>query len=539
MNLDSNDPNLDLELQDAAGNVLASSNGASNLEHLAYYIQNDGTYFIHCYYVGFAAVNAGDYWLDVASTPTVMDEVENNDDLSGANSITFPLNDFNGHCGGPIGYDGDSDDYFTFDAAEGDVLSLTMAGTDSNYDLNLFLLDGSGAQLASSNNVGPNETINYEFQAGDTGPFYLHVHAVDNSGFYALNGTCGPALWDTHVIDDSTSSILGTWSVLSYTGGHPGCFYMDGDNADVYFAYSDDADGMGTWTVYPVDVSPSDVGYFMSGGEMNGYPAVAYADMTLGGIKFAVCSTADGSGKWNVSFVDNEGANDPSIAFVNGYPAVAYEGGSETLFYATNDQHDGTGGWARYPVETGNGSYYTGLVELISHKPGITYDAYEDNEIHYATCDASNGSGTWTVKVVDTTAMFAYPNLSATLVQGYPAVAYWDSSSNPRYAVNSAFDGTGSWTAVPVSTSNMPPDMSYMSLAVIDGYPALYYHDDNYDIHYAKSASLDGTGTWLDNVVILQSECRSNSSLGWVNSKPAGVFMDENDTWVGFATPSV
>jgi hypothetical protein len=498
----------------------------------------DGTYYIHCYFTGFALTNSADYWIDLTITPDPMDEVENNDSPApgAANPITFPLTDWDGHCGGPVGYDGDNDDYFTFDAAEGDLLSISMAGTDNSYDLDLKLLDGSGSLLTYSDNSGPNESISYLFSAGDIGPYYVYVQEYDESGFYWLNGTCGPPVfWDTNVIDDTTSMTLGEFSSLTYTNGYPGCFYSDSDNGDIYFALSNDADGMGAWTPYLVDPSPAILGFGLNGGVLNGYPAVAYLDSTNNCIKFAMSVNAFGSDTWNVSVVDDTGMYDPSIAYINWAPAVAYEGASETLYYAVNSQSDGSGTWTKYPIETGAGSYYTSLIRLLNGNPGIFYDAYNDSEIHFATCDTPDGSGTWTVTVVDTTGMFQYPNTSGTVVQGYPAVAYRDSGDLLRYAINSSTDGDGSWTTVSVSSRTLPDDIS---LTVIEGYPAIIYHDDNYDIYYAVSAETDGTGAWSDSLVVPQGEIGSNSSLGYVYNKPACVYMDENDNWVGFATPA-
>jgi hypothetical protein len=535
MDLASDDPDLDLEIQDSDGNVLASSYGITNQEHLVCYIQTGGTYYIRCFYDGSATNSAGDYWLDISSTIITMDEVESNDSLVAANELTFPLADFNGHCGTPAGYDGDIADYFTFDAAEGDFLSLSMVGTDDSYNLDLELLDGTAARLATSWNSGPNEVINYQFEAGDTGPFYLQVAANSNRGFYTLNGTCVPlVLWDTNVIDDATSAGLGQYSALTVTGGYPGCFYTDLVNFDLYFAYSDSVDGMGTWTVYPVDVTPDDVGLIMNGGVINGYPAVVYTGSMSGIIKFAICSTADGSGTWNISEVDYEGMYDPSIAQVNGLPAVAYEDGNSFLFYAANDAADGSGTWTSFPVEEMSGASYTSLIELPNGNPGISYDAYIFDEIRFASCDAPDGGGAWTVTTIDSAGMFSYPNTSAAVVQGFPAVAYYDTSSYLRYAINSAADGTGSWTTVPVSYRTIT---LYLSLAVIDGYPAIYYHDSNYDMYYAESVELDGDGAWTEQPIIMQAIGGSNRSLGWVNSKPAGIFMDYANNWVGFATP--
>ena len=531
MNLASDDPDLDVEVLDEAFTVLGGSYGSSDIESFSRLLFTPGTYYIHCFAVGYTLNEAGDYWLDLALSPASFDEVEDNDAANeDANDITLPLSGFSGHCGGPIGYDGDSDDYFEFNAAEGDSIYLTMSGIDDSYDLDLYLLDSEGDTLASSDASGPNEALSHLFTSADLAPYYINVTAYLGSGTYELN-TSQP--WDAYVIDDTTGSNLGNWSVLTYTGGHPGCFYLDYDNYNVYFAYSDTAEGTGTWTVYPVDTSGS-VGEWMSGGSIGGCPVAVYTDSSAG-VKFAICETQDGSGTWNISDVDVNGEYDPSVTVINGYPAVAYEGSGESLMYAMNDAADGTGTWTPYEVDSGSGAYYTSIVELPNGYPGVFYNAYNSDEVRFATCDAFDGSGTWSFS----SALWSdtYPSTSCAIVDGRPAVACIDTNESPYFVINSLADGSGTWHEYEIA--DFDTNWSYLSLAVLDGVPSVIFHDDYAGgIYFAQSALATGEGGWHYSPILSDEHVGSNHSLGWVNGKPACVFYQYTDHYVGFATPS-
>ncbi len=531
MNLASDDPNLNVEVLDSAFTVLRGSYGTTAVESFSQLLFTPGTYYIHCNAAGYTANEAGDYWLDLTLAPVSFDEVEDNDAADEtANDITLPLVGFNGHCGGPIGYDGDSDDYFAFTASEGDTVSFTMTGTDGSYDLDLFLYDDEGDTLESSENGGPNEALSHTFTAADVAPYYLRVYAYNGSGMYELNSR---QPWDTYVIDDLTSANLGNWSALTYTGGHPGCFYMDRENYNVYFAYSDASDGTGTWTIYPVDTSGS-VGEWLSAGVIGGCPAVVYLDSTAG-IVCAICSTPDGSGTWNVSDVDVNGVYDPSITELDGYPAVAYEGPSESLWYSRNSAIDGSGTWTSYEVESGFGAFYTSIVELPNGLPGIFYNAYISEEVRFATCDTLDGSGTWTTSTVFESD--AYPSTSCAIVDGRPAVACIDEYESPYFVINSAADGSGTWSSYMIA--DFDTNWSYLSLAVLDGTPSLIFNDgDAGGIYFAQSTLTTGEGGWNYWPILGNEHIRSNRALGWVNNKPACVFYHYDDLWVGFATPS-
>jgi len=72
----------------------------------------------------------------------------------------------------------------------------------------------------------------------------------------------------------------------------------------------------------PASVSVVDHGNFSSQVVVAGNPAIAY--LSAGALKFARNAAADGSGAWTAVTVDAAGAQFPSLAVVEGTPAIAY-----------------------------------------------------------------------------------------------------------------------------------------------------------------------------------------------------------------------
>ena len=534
--LETDDPNIDVELQDSAGSVLASSNGLSDYEEIWYILSASDTYYIRCNFAGYAVTNSGDYWLDVDVTPFQMSEVENNDDKSQANPIVFPLWEFGGHCGGPGGYDGDSDDYFVFDADVNNRISVMLDQTDDSYDLDFFLFDESGHELASSEDTTGHEEFEYIFLPDDIGPFYLEVIAYDGSGFYEINGFVEPSpCWDETVIDDTTSGDLGSYSALVDAEGHPASFYYDGVNAGLRFAYSEQEDGSGNWNSYVCDTW-SNVGSHLSAAMINGLPAVTYLDDGAGGVKFAICDSADGSGNWSSLNIDVNGNRGCSVAAVNGYPAIAYGSDSGDVYFAINGDIYGGGSWYVFQVTSdAPGAYSTSIIELSNGLPGIVYDATDNGELRFATCDSWDGSGTWSTAVVTTT--FDSTSVSAALVAGNPAfAAVW--SDRPTFFRNSSADGLGGWVGYFASSHEAVPNGN-VSMAVGSwGWPRILFEDNYGYLYYTISVAENGQGEWLIRPMRTSGSVGSNRSLGYVAGNLGCVFYDSDGGWVGFARPS-
>ena len=121
------------------------------------------------------------------------DELEDNDTTAQANAFpAFPFNGFYGSSGsgtGYPGYDGDGIDYFSFSASLGQTVDLLMTLPPIHGDIDIKLYDSDGDELAHSTGTGATEHISYQFQAGDTAPFFLDVYKYSGFSDYSLDGS--------------------------------------------------------------------------------------------------------------------------------------------------------------------------------------------------------------------------------------------------------------------------------------------------------------------------------------------------------------
>ena len=56
-------------------------------------------------------------------------------------------------------------------------------------DIEIKLYDSDGDELAHSTGTGATEHISYQFQAGDTAPFFLDVYKYSGFSDYSLDGS--------------------------------------------------------------------------------------------------------------------------------------------------------------------------------------------------------------------------------------------------------------------------------------------------------------------------------------------------------------
>lgn len=110
---------------------------------------------------------------------------------------------------------------------------------------------------------------------------------------------------------------------------------------------------------------------------------------------------------------------------------------------------------------------------------------------------------------------------SLALVNGYPAIAYYDYvTREPAYV--RASDSQGLTWGTPSLIVNDSLDCgTYVSLAVINGVPAVaYYSDDHSAPFYAQALDSDGAA-WGTPIVIESSAGAKSMSLAEVNMRPA------------------
>jgi hypothetical protein len=254
------------------------------------------------------------------------------------------------------------------------------------------------------------------------------------SGFlnFAYNSVIdATGLWESLVVDNAANFIGQYASMAISSNDKPMIAYYDSTNDDLKFAYSARNDGTGLWTVGTIDTG-GDVGQYASLAVMaDGFPAVAYYDVTGGNLKFARNNTVNGSGTWTTTTVvntDDIGQYASLATLAANVPGIAYyDVTNADLKFARNAAADGSGAWTITTIDsTGNVGQYASLVVLPSGFPAVAYYDATNGALKYAVNDTTDGSGTWTLTTVDDTGdVGQYASLNV-LGDGSPGIAYYD-----------------------------------------------------------------------------------------------------------------
>ena len=166
------DGNIDLELIDASGNVLATSDSTTDNERIDFTVSSSGVYFLRLFSDSYTGNSYSLSWL--------LDDVfEPNDSIMEATPATTNTS----YTG--VQFD---DDWFQISVAAGfERVTANLAFAHADGDINLELVDASGNVLATSESTSDNEQI--VFTVSTAGTYYLRVFdAGSGSGnTYALS----------------------------------------------------------------------------------------------------------------------------------------------------------------------------------------------------------------------------------------------------------------------------------------------------------------------------------------------------------------
>jgi hypothetical protein len=411
--------------------------------------------------------------------------------------------------------------------------------------LALFMIASAAAQTITTQTVDTGtlgrvgRNTSHAVIAGN--PAIIYADFVKNHLLFSRNTAAdGSGSWIKTKITsyDSYTNGLGVADshVLKTVAGNPAVAFSG--HSGLKFARCTTADGSGPWTVYNTGLVTSCANLEV----VDGNPALT-AIGDNGELLFARCTTSDGSGAWTTVVVDvDEISNAVSLSMVAGKPAIAYrtqttyvdlgEGGYYLgdLRYAVCTTVDGLGTWTSYVVESEvNAGGQLSLAE-VDGKPAIGFSDQTDYDLRYARCENADGSGEWILTSVDAAGTTgAYPSLM--VVDGKPAIAYqYGTGGDLRYARNASADGSGAWTVTNAHTTGITG--SWASLAVVDGKPAISFHySTGYDLMWARNALADGSGAWA--VVTADNAANSGrvgefSQMAIVSGKPMSIYQD---TW--------
>jgi hypothetical protein len=506
-------------------------------------------------------------------------ETEDNDAYEQANALPplpFPPPTVRGSLGalpGYDGYDGDSTDWYTFSAPEAGLLRVT---------LDLQSINGSSPfTLDFYRNDAPNPPLRFAgFDAQDdfsgflylpaAGAYWVQAYSVDRVGDYLLAFDFTPlSLYETEDNDvvqqaNALPSLPVGWGdvycSVGYTAnpdGNQGEIVYDGDSDD-WFSFSVDEPG-------PVAVQleerfgDADFELYANGGktklaELKGDhdPERLVVLLTAAGtyyihvmpgtggghVNYFIEVEAGGAGAgWLKSLIDGSGGGigeDISAALVGGNPAVCYfDSQGNTLYYSHALDANGAA-WSA-PVAanaSAGGGEFCSLAE-VNGWPAIAYHRTTMLEASYLeyvrAADAEGLAWGGPVTIDGSQVDPAGKGLSLAVVDGRPAISYFQTGISGRalrYVRADDADG-GAWSALPVE---IDPDggMVDSALVIADGNPAvgyMGYASGEYVLRYARAMDADG-GAWNAPATLFSTNGRwvGRLSAAVVSGNPAIVF---------------
>ncbi len=305
-----------------------------------------------------------------------------------------------------------------------------------------------------------------------TGEFY----ATNCSGGlrFALAQDYTSTAWKTTTI---TTNIQVDYPSLAVSSGplfHPMIAYFDTVATSLQFSFGD-FDGS-VWPTPTTVVNHADVGRFCSLRSINGNPAIAYYNATTADLEYIRATNS--TGVFNAATrVTVNSTNDVgsfcSLATIAGRPAIAcYHNPllfGDVVYFRANDAN-GTSWGTRQSVATPS----LGMVGTNRH-------------------------------------------IALAEVNGLPAVAFFDNSAGQVKYVRGANTNGTAWTTV----TNFPATAGDIELKVINGVPALLYHQGS-RLQYAVALDPDGN-TWSSPTSLTIGNTTSAGSM-FPNRTVPGVF---------------
>lgn len=309
------------------------------------------------------------------------------------------------------------------------------------------------------------------------------------------------------------------------------------------------------WVYFVID-DTADSGCGPSGLAMiNGHPAISYTRYE-DSLQYVRSTTPTGSQPedWTQIVLIEVGDKGEcsSLAEVDGNPAISYDDHDNgCLKYVRSTTSEGNHGedWTGIVVvDSENHAGHDSSLAVVNGKPAIAYTWYEqgvyDHKLRYAVSSTTTGSaaGDWTVVTVDNSSETGY-NPSLAVVDGCPAISYHnDVAGCLMYARSTTSSGASAsdWTQlIEVDVGNTG---WYSWLAVIDGNPAISYYDvTNSALKYARSTTSTGAaaGDWTQIVVVdNDGAVGEDTSMAFCDNRPVISYSDSDNRHLKFAGSS-
>ncbi len=341
--------------------------------------------------------------------------------------------------------------------------------------------------------------------------------------FVPMTAMC--AQWLNQVLDEGTGygGATGFFTSISVINNQPAIAYYDATKRRLMFARAQDSNGSSWGTSLALDNLDGlgDVGKYPSLADVNGYPAISYFDVTNGNLKFIRAINADGTA-WAAPIVLDSGGivgEYTSLAMVNGFPAIAYHDKTNLdLKYIIAQDSDGTVWNAPLTVDSSQTTGEMTSLAVVNGRPAIAYYKASGVDLRYVRAADSLGTA-WGAPLSLDSASYSGKYASLCVVNGNPAISYqYTVGEDVMYIRANDINGT-TWSS-PLIVTYTTESGYYTTLRVVNGNPAISYYDGA--LMFVRSSNANGTA-WnspktLDSSYYFTGEY---ASMTIVNGNPA------------------
>jgi hypothetical protein len=211
---------------------------------------------------------------------------------------------------------------------------------------------------------------------------------------------------------------------------------------------------------------------------VNGCPAISYYDHTGSVFKYIRATDASGTA-WGtpvtLASATSTGSG-ASLVVVNGNPAVSYCGGSFDLLYMRANDADGAGWGAAVTLDSTGSVGGASSLAVLNGRPAIAYSDVTNGDLKYVRAGDANGTSWGTPVTVDNSVNNVGWSKSLGIVRGKPAIGYTDfTSKDVKYVRANDANGTSWGTPLLVASAG---EFSLGSMVILNGNPAISYYED-------------------------------------------------------------
>ena len=346
------------------------------------------------------------------------------------------------------------------------------------------------------------------------GFFYPRLKVSDGT-YTATSDTVGiqvndPGVWSAYTIDAADDA--GKYCSLAAIGGRPAVAYRtDGSGGSSSLQYISSTSYLGPPGTWSYGVAPGASPMHISLAEVEGQPAIAYYETGIV-VPLLAYTRYDGVSAWSVPLqldVDNDSGNGCALQVADGAPRISYINVDPSALVTLRcvSANDATGASWGAPIATfraGSGSgARTSMAVTVNpvggdFRAGISY--YRDNQ---TLCFALPDDSTYTYfsqwLVHGEAGVDAGRYSSMAVFNGLPAIAYYASSPSVNRVdlVQATVWGGSVWA--PAATTVAADAAGDLSMAIIDGQPAIAYYSLSGNLHYIRSSSFQDWQGGMDS----------------------------------------